>query len=66
MIHRKPADQAFVITKLDRRSFLRATGLTCTGFALGIYACKPDTAPSPDQTSGGELPKPPPPSYAEL
>jgi hypothetical protein len=38
MLHRKPPEQAFVIAKLDRRSFLRATGLTCTGFALGIYA----------------------------
>lgn len=66
MFNRKAVEQAFVITKLDRRSFLRATGLTCTGFALGIYACKPDAKPNPDLTSGGEAPKPPPVSYAEL
>lgn len=40
-------DDNSVIQKIDRRSFLKATGITATGIVLGLqWACSPSTPKS--------------------
>ncbi|MDD9941383.1 MAG: molybdopterin-dependent oxidoreductase [Myxococcales bacterium] len=56
------------VQKVDRRTFMRATGLAGAGFAISIYACKPaasTTQGSSGETSGGSAPEPAP-SYNAL
>ena len=68
MRHLEPAVEDFVITKLDRRSFLRATGLTGASLVLGVYGCKSAPSseiPSTNLCSGGEQAEPRA-TYAEL
>ena len=69
MRHLYPAQTAFVVTKLDRRSFMRATGLASAGLVFGVYGCKSHGAEEPagGSSSGGEQPPPKPEAaYSEL
>jgi isoquinoline 1-oxidoreductase subunit beta len=59
-------EQEYVIAKVDRRSFLRISGLASASLVLGVYACKSDSAPSGGVSSGGEEHATPAASYAEL